>query len=255
MVSEARLRRWIRAVQDGRQSPQALVEALRRLPFDDLGFARLDTHRRLRRGLPEIVYCDGKTPQQLIQIVRRIRQARELVVLTRLDAQTFNAIRPALPLLRYHPMARMAYLPQRSSRHPRGFVLVVTGGTADLPVAEEVCLTLQLLGSRTQRLYDVGVAGVHRLLSQWTLLQRARAIVAIAGMEGALASVLAGLVRCPVVAVPTSVGYGASFGGIAALLTMLNSCVPGVAVVNIDNGFGAAYLAHVINIPPARRSP
>ncbi len=153
-------------------------------------------------------------------------------------------------MLRYDPLARIAYHIPRSRKTLRGFVVVVTGGTSDLPIAEEARMTLELLGSRTASLYDVGVAGVHRLLSQWRLLRRARVIVVVAGMEGALASVVAGLVRCPVIAVPTSVGYGAHFQGLAPLLTMLNSCVPGIGVVNIDNGFGAAYLAHVINRPP-----
>ena len=246
MVSEQRVRRWIRAVRNGHQPPQALIDELRRLPFEELGFARLDTHRRLRRGLPEVVFCDGKTTAQLRQIVKRMAAAKEAVLLTRLEPQVFKTLREALPQLRYHPMARLGSL--RPSRvQPRGGLsVVVTGGTSDLPIAEEAAVTLELLGGRAARLYDVGVAGVHRLLSQWRLLQRARVIIVIAGMEGALASVVAGLVRCPVIAVPTSVGYGASFQGLAPLLTMLNSCVPGIGVVNIDNGFGAAYLAHLI---------
>ena len=252
MMNAERLRRWMRDVRNGRRTPQALIDELRRLPFDDVGFARLDTHRRLRRGVPEIIFGDRKTPQQLIEIIRRLSRARELVLLTRLDPQAFNEIHHALPKLRYNPAARLAYQAPRASHTLRGCVVVVTGGTADLPVAEEAALTLELLGSRTARLYDVGVAGVHRIVSQWRLLQRARAIIVIAGMEGALASVVAGLVRCPVVAVPTSIGYGASFHGIAPLLTMLNSCVPGIGVVNIDNGFGAAYLAHIINHPMTR---
>lgn len=250
MVNERSLRRWVRDVQHGRRTAGALIDELRRLPFDELGFARLDTHRRLRRGCPEAVFGDGKTPHQLIQIVRRLSEAREPVLVTRLAPHTFEAIRRVHPMLRYHPTARLAYQPPRVRRALRGLVLVVTGGTADIPVAEEAAVTLQLLGSRPHRLYDVGVAGVHRLLSEWRLLQRSRAIIVAAGMEGALASVVAGLVRSPVVAVPTSVGYGASFQGIAPLLTMLNSCAPGIGVVNIDNGFGAAYLAHVINCPP-----
>ncbi len=252
MMNERRLRRWLDDMRRGRRSARSIVEALRRLPFEHVGAARLDTHRRLRRGLPEIIFCDGKTAQQIIRIVRHLSQAHEPPMLTRLDPPLFESIRRALPELRYDPVARIAYQVPRGRRVASGFVLVVTGGTSDLPIAEEAVLTLRLLGSRAERLYDVGVAGVHRLLSQWTLLQRARVIIAIAGMEGALASVVAGLVRCPVIAVPTSIGYGASFQGIAALLAMLNSCVPGIGVVNIDNGFGAAYLAHVINAPIAR---
>lgn len=251
MVSEERLKRWIRDVRTSRRPPTALIEELRRLPFDNLGFARLDTHRRLRRGVPEVIFCDGKTPQQLIRIVRRFQQLGEGAMLTRLAPEIFEAIRPSVPRLSYHPMARIAWASRRPARL-RGLVVVVTGGTSDLPVAEEAAVTLEWLGSRAQRLYDVGVAGVHRLLAQWTVLQRARAVIAIAGMEGALASVVGGLVRVPVIAVPTSIGYGASFHGIAPLLAMLNSCAPGIGVVNIDNGFGAAYLAHLINCPPRR---
>ncbi len=250
MLNEQTLRRWLREIRDGRRTPRALIDELRRLPMDHTGVARLDTHRRLRRGLPEIIYGDGKTPQQLTQIIRGFLRAEELVLVTRLDPDTFREIQPAFPRLRYDAMARLAYQSTRSVRPRRGLVVVITGGTSDLAIAEEAAITLELLGSRAARLYDAGVAGVHRLLSQWPLLQRARVIVVIAGMEGALASVVAGLVRCPVVAVPTSIGYGASFQGIAPLLTMLNSCVPGIGVVNIDNGFGAAYLAHIINQPP-----
>ena len=253
MVTQRRLTQWLRQVRNGHRTPAAFVEALRRLPYEDLGFARLDTHRALRRGLPEVIFCEGKTPQQIIQITRRVARAHDVVLLTRLDPQTFQAIHSALRTLRYDPVARLAHSRPPARRALKGFVVVVTGGTSDIPIAEEAAVTLELLGSRAHRLYDVGVAGVHRLLGQWRLLQRARAIIVIAGMEGALASVVAGVVRCPVVAVPTSVGYGASFQGIGPLLTMLNSCVPGIGVVNIDNGFGAAYLAHVINQPPTHQ--
>jgi len=254
MVSEQRLRRWLREVRDGRRAITTVVEELKRLPYDSLGFARLDTHRRLRRGYPEVILCEGKTPAQLVQLTKRLMDFRDLVILTRLDPQTFQTIQQDLKALRYDPMARLGYwVPGRAPTALRGLVLVISGGTADLPVAEEAALTLQVLGSRPIRLYDVGVAGVHRLLAAFSLLQRARAIVVVAGMEGALASLVAGLVRCPVVAVPTSVGYGASWSGIGPLLTMLNSCVPGVAVVNIDNGFGAGYLAHVMNADGNRR--
>ncbi len=252
MLDEQALRRWIGDARRGRHAPKVLIDRLRRLPFENLGFARLDTHRRLRRGVPEIVFGQGKTARQLIQISRRLLRVQEMVLITRLDPHRFEEIRHAVPELRYDPVARLAYEPPRARRKLRGFVPVITGGTADLPIAEEAAVTLELLGSRTARLTDVGVAGVHRLLAQWQLLQRARAVVVVAGMEGALASVVAGLVPCPVVAVPTSVGYGASFQGLAPLLTMLNSCVPGIGVVNIDNGFGAAYLAHIINNPAAR---
>ena len=251
MLTGPQLHRWLKDIRQGRRTSGALVRELRRPPFEDLGFARLDTHRRLRRGLPEIIFGQGKDPDQLIAIVRRLAAAHEPVLLTRLPPSAFEQINRALPRLRlrYHAMARLAYQPLASRRSLKGLVLVVTGGTADLPIAEEAALTLTFLGSRAMRLYDVGVAGVHRLLAHWRLLQRSRAIVVIAGMDGALPSVVGGLVACPVIAVPTSIGYGAHFQGLAPLLTMLNSCVPGVGVVNIDNGFGAAYLAHIINHP------
>ena len=250
------VRQWVQRARRSREAPRALVEALRRLPFEDLGDTRLDTHRRLRRGVPEIILCEGKTPQQLATIGRRMAAAGDLLLLTRLDPQTFQAIQPALPKLRYHPLARLGYqLGRHRPRRRHGLAVVASGGTSDLPVAEEAAVTLEVLGNRTARLYDVGVAGLHRVLSEWSLLQRASVIVVVAGMEGALASVVAGVVACPVLAVPTSIGYGASFQGLAPLLTMLNSCVPGIGVVNIDNGFGAGYLAHLINQAAAGRPP
>ncbi len=248
-MDERRLRGFIRAIRNGRQAPRSLVEALRRLPFEDVGVARVDTHRRLRRGLPEIILGQGKTVPQLTRIAQRLRRSGELVVITRLDPDAFQRLHETVPTLRYEPAARLAYEPPRTRPRLHGLVLVVTGGTSDAPVAEEAALTLRLLGSRAATLYDVGVAGVHRVLSEWRLLRRSRVIIVIAGMDGALASVVAGLVACPVIAVPTSVGYGANFQGLAPLLTMLNSCAPGIGVVNIDNGFGAAYLAHLINRP------
>ena len=249
MLDEPRLKRWIQDARRGRRSSRALLEELRRLPFENLGFAKLDTHRCLRRGLPEVIFGEGKTPAHLIRLIQRLVRHGEPALVTKIGPEAATAVRRAIPAVRYAPLARAAYLAPRRPR-PRGLVVVVTGGTSDVPVAEEAACTLRVLGSRCTLLHDVGVAGVHRLLAHWALLRRARAIVVVAGMEGALASVVAGLVACPVIAVPTSVGYGASFQGIAPLLTMLNSCVPGVGVVNIDNGFGAGYLAHVINHPP-----
>lgn len=255
MVNEPQLRRWLREVQQGRRPIEEIVRQLKQLPIDHLPFARLDTHRRLRRGLPEVILCEGKTVGQLGAIAKRMMASNEFILLTRLDSATARALQASLPAVRYDATARLGYWsPKGARRTPQGLVLVASGGTADLPVAEEAALTSQLLGSRTVRLYDVGVAGIHRVLSAFALIQRSRAIVVAAGMEGALASVVAGLARCPVIAVPTSIGYGASFAGLAALLTMLNSCVPGVAVVNIDNGFGAGYLAHVINTQAAWRA-
>ena len=255
MVSEQGLRQWLREVRDGRRTIQRVVHDLKRLPIDTLPFARLDTHRRLRRGLPEAVLCEGKTAAQLLAITRRMIRTRELVILTRLEPSVAVLLQRKIPAVRYDGVARLGFwIPPRVRQRLRGLVVVASGGTADMPVAEEAARTLELLGSRTVRLYDVGVAGIHRVLKAFALLQRAQAIVVAAGMEGALASVVAGLVRCPVIAVPTSIGYGASFAGIGPLLTMLNSCAPGVAVVNIDNGFGAGYLAHVINTASAKTS-
>lgn len=213
---------------------------------------RLDMLRHRRRGVPEIIFGAGKTPAQLVRMARQLRRAGQPVLITRLESDFVPALQRALPSLRYSLVARLAWQ-GRLSRSPGGLVVVVTAGTADIPVAEEAAQTLSWLGSRVARMFDVGVAGLHRVLERQALLRRARAVVVVAGMEGALASVVGGLVRCPVVAVPTSTGYGANFQGLAPLLTMLNSCAPGVGVVNIDNGFGGAYLAHLINAARARR--
>ncbi len=253
MVNETRLRRWLQEVRRGTRDISSVVTELKRLPTQHFGFARFDTHRRLRRGVPEIILCEGKTPAQLAQLTRRLIHLRETVLLTRLVPSVAVKLQRDFPELQYDPVSRLAYWrPPHTRRSGKGMVVVASGGTADLPVAEEAAKTLEVLGSRAVRLFDVGVAGIHRLLESFALLQRARVVVVVAGMEGALASVVAGLVRCPVVAVPTSVGYGASFGGVGPLLTMMNSCVPGIGVVNIDNGFGAGYLAHVINATSVR---
>lgn len=213
---------------------------------------RLDVPRHRRRGVPEVIFGAGKTSAQLIRMARQLQRAGQPVLITRLEPALASPLQRALPSLRYAPIARLAWQGQLA-RHRGGLVVVATGGTSDIPVAEEAAYTLSWLGSRVVRLFDVGVAGLHRVLARQALLQRAQAIVVVAGMEGALASVVGGLVRCPVVAVPTSIGYGASFQGIAPLLTMLNSCAPGIGVVNIDNGFGGAYLAHLINTGAQRR--
>ncbi len=256
MLTEQSLRAWIRDLRSGKRRPAELLERLSRLPYENLGFARLDTHRRLRRGLPEVIFCEGKQPDHLIAIAQRLSRHESLVLLTRLSASMAQVLQQAIPGFRYEALSRLGFIrsPQARTRL-KGLVAVVSAGTSDLAVAEEAAKTLELIGSRVLRLYDVGVAGLHRLLEHWQALRSARVIVVVAGMEGALASVVGGLVSCPVVAVPTSVGYGASFEGIAPLLTMLNSCAPGVGVVNIDNGFGAAYLAHIINCPAKRSAP
>lgn len=225
---------------------EALVQ-LRRSPFDDLGFAKVDHHRGLRQGVGEVIYGAGKTPEQIAAIAENLlKSGQDAVLITRMSQEAADFVRARLPL-QYDAASRIGRIGPLPEPSGIGTVVVLTAGTSDLPVAEEAAQTLEFLGSRVERLYDVGVAGIHRLLAHTDALLRATAIVAVAGMEGAIASVVGGLADCPVIAVPTSVGYGASFGGLAALLSMLNSCASGVSVVNIDNGFGAGYLAHLIN--------
>jgi hypothetical protein len=207
----------------------------------------LDSHRTLRKGFPEVVFCPGKTVEQVVRIVERIRAREGRVMAARASSEVAQAVAEAFPDAVYHPVARIVVVGGAASPTGRGTVLVVSAGTADIPVADEAAVTAETLGSHVERLFDVGVAGIHRLFGSREQLFAANVLVVVAGMEGALASVVAGLVDRPVVAVPTSVGYGASFGGLSALLTMLNSCAPGVSVVNIDNGFGAGYVAHLIN--------
>lgn len=247
-----RLRELLEQVRAGGVSPEQALERLKGMPFEDLGFAKVDHHRALRKGLPEVVFGAGKTAAQIIEITRRLNHGEQNVLITRLDAATAAEVCAALPEVRYDEHGRLATL----LRHPveitgRGIVLVVCAGTSDLPVAEEAARTAELIGNRVERLHDVGVAGIHRLFAHQDLLQRASVVIVVAGMEGALPSVVGGLVAVPVIAVPTSVGYGASFGGLAALLAMLNSCAAGITVVNIDNGFGAGVAASLINRPPS----
>lgn len=234
------------ALDPGAASEQILA-ALRAAPFEDLGFARIDTHRELRQGFPEVILGVGKTAAQITAIAERIVARGQTLLITRAQQEVYDAVRVAIPGATYHRDARAITLAQGEMPAGRGTLLVVCAGTSDLPVAEEAAVTAELMGNRIDRLYDVGVAGLHRLLRERPRLESARVIVAVAGMEGALPSVVAGLVKVPVIAVPTSVGYGASFGGVAALLGMLNSCANGIAVVNIDNGYGAACMASLIN--------
>lgn len=215
--------------------------------YCELGFAKVDIDRAKRRGFPEVIYAPGKTGQQLKDIALKFIRARQILLITKLEEKTFASLQKTFPELRYNPQARIAFLGKRPAHGPKGLALVVSAGTSDIPIAEEAAVVLELMSNRVRRLYDVGVAGVHRILRHKDLLRRAKVIVVAAGMEGALASIVSGLVSCPVIAVPTSVGYGANFKGLSALLTMLNSCSPGVAVVNIDNGFGAGYMASLIN--------
>jgi len=239
------------SVQRGEITPKAALDVLHTLPFDDLGgYARLDNHRALRQGLPEVIFCQGKTPEQVTGIFERLLTNYDRVLGTRADAETADFVIARIPDANYDPVSRLLTISRSALPAPGDdapYVVVVTGGTSDMPVAEEAAQTLEFLGSRVERAYDVGVAGIHRLFDKRDLLFNAAVVISIAGMEGALTSVVGGLVSCPVIGVPTSVGYGASFGGLAALLAMLTSCATGVAVVNIDNGFGAAFAANRIN--------
>ena len=232
---------------DARAASDRIREALRRAPFEDLGFARVDHHRQLRQGFPEVILGMGKSPGQIASIAERIVAAGHSLLVTRTTLDAFDAVREVIPSAVFHGEARAITYAQGDVPRGHGTVLVACAGTSDLAVAEEAVVTAELMGNTVDRLYDVGVAGLHRLLSEQDRLLRARVLIVVAGMEGALPSVVGGLVGVPVIAVPTSVGYGASFGGIAALLGMLNSCASGVCVVNIDNGFGAACVASRIN--------
>jgi NCAIR mutase (PurE)-related protein len=241
------LEKLLAEVRDGRLPVEAALDELRHLPYRDLGTARVDGHRALRCGFPEVVFGPGKTPADTVRIAAEILKRSDRVLLTRLDDAQVRALRKRWKKARYHERARAVTIEKRRPPPGVGNVLVVSAGTSDVPVAEEAAVTAAISGSRVTTLYDCGVAGLHRLLDERDALDAARVIVCVAGMEGALPSVVAGLVDKPVVACPTSIGYGASFGGLAALLAMLNSCATGVAVVNIDNGFGAGYLASSIN--------
>jgi NCAIR mutase (PurE)-related protein len=224
-----------------------LLEALRARPFEDLGFARIDHHRAIRQGFPEVILGVGKTPAQIAAIAAGIAGRGSTLLVTRASIEAFEAVRQKVPGATYHPDASIIAFQQQDVAAGKGTIVVAAAGTSDLPVAEEAAITAELMGNDVTRLYDVGVAGLHRILGERSRLATARVVIVVAGMEGALPSVIAGLVSVPVVAVPTSIGYGASFGGIAALLGMLNSCASGVSVVNIDNGFGAACIASLIN--------
>ncbi|HUT75962.1 MAG TPA: nickel pincer cofactor biosynthesis protein LarB [Armatimonadota bacterium] len=249
-----RLHELLKQVKSGEATIEQALERLRHLPFEDLEFAKLDTHRALRKGFPEAIYSPGKTPAQIATLMQRLVEHGQTALATRASREVFEAVRAELPDAEYHEAARIIVLKEwgqapisgEVGASPRGCVLVISAGTADQPVAEEAAVTAETMGCRVERLYDVGVAGIHRLLGHADKLATADAIVVVAGMEGALASVVGGLARAPVVAVPTSVGYGTAFGGVGALLTMLNSCAGGVAVVNIDNGYGAGYYAGLI---------
>lgn len=242
-----RIENLLQSVRDGTLSVPAAIEQFRHLPFEQLEFAHIDHHRTIRCGFPEVILCQGKTCEQAATIFDKLAAVGGNVLATRATPDQYAAIRQVRPAAEYHEIARCVTLRQKEAKACTGTVAMVTAGTSDLPVIEEARITCEIMDQRTQRFYDVGVAGIHRLLAHSKALQDARVVVVAAGMEGALASVVGGLVEAPVIAVPTSVGYGASFQGLAPLLTMLNSCAAGVAVVNIDNGFGAGYMAAIIN--------
>jgi NCAIR mutase (PurE)-related protein len=241
------IRKLLEQVRTGAVTVEDAFSRLKDLPYEDLGFARLDTHRGLRQGFPEVIFCPGKTTRQIVDIFERMAGREQRVMAARATAETAEAVRDKIPEAVYHAVARIITLGDPPDVTGKGTVLVISAGTADIPVADEAAVTAEMLGSPVERLFDVGVAGIHRLLDRRETLFTANVLVVVAGMDGALPSVVGGLVGRPVIAVPTSVGYGASFGGLAALLTMLNSCAPGVTVVNIDNGFGAGYNAHIMN--------
>jgi NCAIR mutase (PurE)-related protein len=238
----------LKSVRSGKVTLGEAIARLKSLPFEDLGFTRIDHHRSLRKGFPEVIWGEGKSSGQILSIMKQLRAKGQNILITRLEEKKAKAIQRVFPKSQYYPGSKvLTHLTHPVKSQGKGTILVITAGTTDIPVAEEAAITAQIMGNRVETLYDVGVAGIHRLLSEREKLEAARVLIVVAGMEGALPSVVGGLVDRPVIAVPTSVGYGTSFGGITALLAMLNSCASGVTVVNIDNGFGAGYMASLIN--------
>lgn len=246
-MDEKFLKQLLDSVKNGELQTDEAVMQLKKLPYEDMEYVKIDHHRKLRTGKGEVIYCAGKTPEQSTAIFEKLLEYNGKAMGTRADAATYQAVRAKMPDAKYHEAARIITIDRTEEVQKEGKIVIATGGTSDIPVAEEAAVTAEFYGSNAVRLYDVGVAGIHRLLMNTDKLENANVIVAVAGMEGALASVVAGLVDCPVIAVPTSIGYGANFGGLSALLTMLNSCASGISVVNIDNGFGAGFLASMIN--------
>ncbi|MGA8036955.1 MAG: nickel pincer cofactor biosynthesis protein LarB [Candidatus Acidiferrales bacterium] len=248
-MNESDVRNFLKAVKAGKISLDRAVDELRELPFEDLGFAKVDHHRSLRQGFPEVIFGRGKTTAQIVAIVRGMlgKKSSHNILVTRSDAKTYAAVKKMSRTAKFHPACGAITIERSAEKHGAGLILVVTAGTSDIPVAEEALITARIMGNRAEAVYDVGVAGLHRLLEHRGKLNQARVIICVAGMEGALPSVVGGLVAAPVIAVPTSTGYGSSFGGLAALLGMLNSCASNVSVVNIDNGFGAGCVASTIN--------
>lgn len=241
------IKKILNKVQRGNYTIEEALEHLKGLPYKDIGFAKIDSHRALRCGFPEVIFCQGKTPRQVVEIAQEIVKDESDLLATRASPEIYETVSKRFPEAQYNEIARTITIKRTRRRQQEGLIMVITAGTLDIPVAEEARVTAELMGNKVKALYDVGVAGIHRLLKNRKDLSKANVIIVVAGMEGALAGVVGGLIDRPVIAVPTSVGYGASFSGIAPLLTMLNTCAAGVAVVNIDNGFGAGYVASLIN--------
>lgn len=244
--SRRSIKRVLSRLKKGKISQSSAFKKLEHLPFADMGFAKIDFHRSVRKGFPEAIYAPGKKASDIEEISKKIVASGNTLLITKAAPALYDHLARVIPQLRFDETARMIYFQKRRPAKKKNSVLIITAGTSDIPVAEEAALTLELLGGRVEKLYDVGVAGIHRLVDRLPLIKKAKVIIVVAGMEGALASIVGGLSASPVIAVPTSVGYGASFGGLSSLLTMLNSCSPGVCVMNIDNGFGAGYFANLI---------
>jgi hypothetical protein len=244
---KSQLKDVLNKVHLGKLSPEEAFLVLKDYPYQNLGFAKIDHHRELRKGFPEIIFGMGKTEEQILKISREIIKKGGNLLITKVETKVFDNLKKKMPKVRYNSLAKVVYLKQQKPVSGKGKIAIITAGTSDIPVAEEAVVTCDVLGNETEKIYDVGVAGIHRLFGEMERIKKARVIIAVAGMEGALPSVVAGIVSVPIIAVPTSIGYGASLKGVAALLAMLNSCPGGVGVVNIDNGFGAGYLASSIN--------
>ena len=246
-MNKERIVKLLEEYKTGKIKIGEVLEKLKYFPYDDIGFAKIDNQRHLRKGFPEVIFCQGKRLEQIREICVRIKETGGRIVATRANLKIYREIKKIAPEVKYFKEARIIAERGKENRNSSKFILVVSGGTADIPVAEEAGVIAELMGNRVERLYDVGVAGIHRLLANSKILRKANVLIVVAGMEGALPSVVGGLVNKPIIALPTSVGYGANFRGLSALLTMLNSCAPGIAVVNVDNGFGAGYMASLIN--------
>ena len=247
-MEQKKILKLLKDVQDGKTSPEDAVLLLKKDPFENVGYAMIDHHRGLRHGISEVIFGENKTVEQIVGIISTMAaRGQKNIMTTRISQKKAKKLKQALPELYYDPVSRICIYEREKEPSPHGLIVVAAAGTSDIPVAEEAVVTAETLGNNVERLYDVGVAGLHRLLNHIDVIMRARVVIVVAGMEGALASVVGGLVSCPVIAVPSSVGYGANFGGLSALLAMLNSCSGNVSVVNIDNGFGAGYISSLIN--------